>query len=551
MALNVSSNFTIVADAETETGWGNIGSGGGFALEPDYYVQGSNCISRAVSGNNNRKGAAFTGGPYNFTTTYAGQLIYIWVRCSTPGLLNSIVQGGQEVLVGSSSNNYNAYHVYGSDYNKPTEGWECFVIDPVNSVPTSTNGSGLDPANVQYFGAVITTTTQAKGYNIGIDQIAIGGTLTVTGSTDTNDGFREVAAVAFDDARLNRWGIITEKAGTIFVKGRIQIGNGATATTFNSQGENVVFLTDRCLSPSSSSQPFDFNKFIDDAILTSPNHAGYNASNRNKFGLTFAGTNTTVNFGVQSGNGGRSGSSFNVSGFDDPSGENIVAADVRCEDSPVVNLYASTFNNFRSNLNLDAGTGNFFGNTFSVNGELIPGDHVVKNCNFIEAPRAAFHFAQDTVIESCNFISNNVAIHTDATGTISFNDLQFSGNTTDVNADNPVTINLVGSNAGTSTGGPINFVNSVQLKLTGLVDGSEVRVFRGGTQIEIAGDEDVQGGEFITGIDAAQNPTVDIAVIALDYQNIFLSGIEMVGNREIPIQQIFDRQYENDPLLFP
>ena len=551
MALNVSSNFTIVADAESETGWGNIGSGGGVALEPDYYVQGSNCISRAVSGNNSRKGAAYTGGPYNFNTTYAGQLVYIWVRCSTPGLLNSIVQGGQEILIGSSSNNYNSYHVYGSDYNKPTEGWECFVIDPVNSVPTSTNGSGLDPSNVNYFGAVITTTTQAKGYNIGIDQIAIGGTLTVTGTTDTVDGFAEIAAVAFDDARLNRWGIITEKAGTIFVKGKIQIGNGATATTFNSQGESVVFLTDRCLSPSSSSQPFDFNKFIDDVILLSPNHFGYNASATNKFGITFAGTNTTVNFGVQSGNGGRSGSSFTVAAFDDPSGENIVSATVEAKDSPVVNLYASTFNNFRSNLNLDAGTGNFFGNTFSVNGELIPGDHVVKNCNFIEAPRAAFHFAQDTVIESCNFISNNVAIHTDATGTISFNDLQFSGNTTDVNADNPVTINLVGSNAGTSTGGPIDFVNSVQLKLTGLVDGSEVRVFRGGTQTEIAGDEDVQGGEFITGVDAAQNPTVDIAVIALNYQNIFLKGIEMVGNREIPIQQIFDRQYENDPLLFP
>ena len=551
MALNVSSNFTIVADAESESGWGNIGSGGGFALEPDYYVQGSNCISRAVSGNNSRKGAAFTGGPYNFNTTYAGQLIYIWVRCSTPGLLNSIVQGGQEILIGSSSNNYNSYHVYGYDYNKPTEGWECFVIDPVNAVPTSTNGSGLDPSNVNYFGAVITTTTQAKGYNIGIDQIAIGGTLTVTGTTDTTSGFSEIAAVAFDDARLNRWGIITEKAGTIFVKGKIQIGNGATATTFNSQGESVVFLTDRCLSPSSSSQPFDFNKFIDDVILLSPNHFGYNASASNKFGITFAGTNTTVNFGVQSGNGGRSGSSFTVAAFDDPSGENIVSATVEAKDSPVVNLYASTFNNFRSNLNLDAGTGNFFGNTFSVNGELIPGDHVVKNCNFIEAPRAAFHFAQDTVIESCNFISNNVAIHTDATGTISFNDLQFSGNTTDVNADNPVTINLVGSNAGTSTGGPIDFVNSVQLKLTGLVDGSEVRVFRGGTQTEIAGDEDVQGGEFITGVDAAQNPTVDIAIIALNYQNIFLKDIEMVGNREIPIQQIFDRQYENDPLLFP
>ena len=550
MPLNVADNFTIVSSGETQTGWGDIGSGSGFALEPDYYVQGNSCISRAVSGRNSRKGAAYTGGSYNFNTTYAGQLVYIWVRCSTPGLLNSIVDGGQEIIIGSSSNNYNSYHVYGSDYNKPTEGWECFVIDPVNSTPTSTNGSGLNTSNVNYFGAVITTTTQAKGYNIGIDQIAIGGTLTVTGTTDTTAGFAEIAEVAFDDARLNRWGIITEKAGTIFVKGKIQIG-GPSATTFNSQGENVVFLTDRSLSPSSSSQPFDFDKFIDDVVLLSPNHFGYNASASNKFGISFAGTNTTVNFGVQSGNGGRSGSSFTVAGFNDPSGENIVNAEVRTDDSPNVNLYACTFSNFRSNLNLDKGTGNFFGNTFTVNGELIPGSHVIKNCNFIEAPRAAFHFANDTTIESCNFISNNVAIHTDATGTISFNDLQFSGNTTDVNADNPVTINLVGSNAGTSTGGPIDFVNSVQLKLTGLVDGSEVRVFRGGTQIEIAGDEDVQGGQFITGIDAAQNPIVDVAIIALNYQNIFLKGIEMVGNREIPIQQVFDRQYENDPLLFP
>lgn len=61
MALTVSINLTNVATAETITGWVSYGSGGAgaMALEPDYSVQGGNCISRGVTGAGTNKGQLF------------------------------------------------------------------------------------------------------------------------------------------------------------------------------------------------------------------------------------------------------------------------------------------------------------------------------------------------------------------------------------------------------------------------------------------------------------------------------------------------------------
>lgn len=93
----------------------------------------------------------------------------------------------------------------------------------------------------------------------------------------------------------------------------------------------------------------------------------------------------------------------------------------------------------------------------------------------------------------------------------------------------------------------------VTLTLTGLQDGSEVRIYEAGNpNNEIAGQESVSGGSFVYNYDFTDSffngtdQDVDIVIHALGYLNIRLSGITLGAlNTSIPIQQSVDRQYNN------
>jgi hypothetical protein len=575
MALTVQPNLLILTQAESFVGWANIGSGSSGAEEPDFFVQGDFCVSKQVSGRNARKGMYYTPGvSYGFApgNAYQHQLVYIWVTTSTPGLLTDIADNGMEILLGADVNNYRSWHVSGGDFNDPTEAWRCYVIDPQS--PGTRDVGTYSPSNVGMFGAVIETSANAKGYNIGIDQIAVGTGLTVTGTnTVEGEGFREIADIAFDDARLNRWGIVTEKSGIYFIKGKINIGNGSTATNFTSQNETVVWQTDRYLTASEfGGSPLGANHTFDLAVPLGTSDV--------RFGLNVAGGPTTMLLGAEAGDGGRSGTSLSISGFTDGSGSGVkrVDAGITVDPGATVGIYGSAINNFSQPVNL--GSAEAKGTTFNGNGVVFGSSSAVwRNNNFLAAPGIAFEMDSTTDIASCSFIGNNVAVSVlgalDATfndlsfdsnttdvqvaspitiflvnsnastqtgGATTFNDLSFDSNTTDVQVASPITIFLVNSNASTQTGGA-TFVNSIQLTLTGLEPNSEVRVFDGGTLNEIAGQENVTTGTFTTGIDAATYTSIDISVISLGYLNFRILGLATTSAISIPIQQTLDRQY--------
>ena len=225
MALNVTTDLIIITTAEADTNWPDIGTQSA-VLEPDFFVQGSNCMSRAVS--NSTKGMAFDDGTtYDFTSgTYKDMLVYIWARVNTPQLADIRASKGLVIRMSSTSAtaNYREWEVDGSDTIPATDGWICYVIDP-QSAGSGDNGTYV-ATGITAIGAVLATTTTAKGQNLGIDQIAIGrGEIYVTGSVATaGEGFKEIADVAYDSAATNRWGIITTKAGIIFAKGKIILG---------------------------------------------------------------------------------------------------------------------------------------------------------------------------------------------------------------------------------------------------------------------------------------------------------------------------------------
>lgn len=107
--------------------------------------------------------------------------------------------------------------------------------------------------------------------------------------------------------------------------------------------------------------------------------------------------------------------------------------------------------------------------------------------------------------------------------------------------------NLNGANTDVSKcytprAGTVTVINPAQLTLTGLQNPSEVRVYEAGTTTEVAGQENVTTGTFNATI---QVPSVDIVIAALEYQNIRLTNVDTTTDLSLPIQQRFDRNYEN------
>jgi hypothetical protein len=458
MALTVTTDLTVLSTAESVTGWVSYGSGGAgaMAIEPDFFVQGSNSISRGVSGTT-RKGMCY--GPFtaiDFTTgTHKDKLIYIWMRTSTPGLCDTRANGGQRIIVGSGATTpgdaagvWSAWDVDGSDSIIATDGWVCYVIDP-QSTASATFGGGVNTAAVTFIGGTQLSTTTAKGQNFGVDQIAYGrGELYVSGTvTTTGEGFKEIAAVAYDSARTNRWGIIQVRRGIIFVKGKIIIGHATSNTTFSSTGETVVFE-----SPS-----YDNNTNVVQSIPDASVGGTTGVDGKTSYlGLAFQGGSgtTTISMGTIVGtDGGRSGTRFDVPVNADMTTPVNTLATITASDATMsLSLYATNFSGFRGQVDL-TGTGidddDCFGCTFNACGR-VDSNMEIRNTNFINSAASstdgAYIWTSTTNLSACVFANNSRAIvFESSTGTpFTFTDMTFGGNTTDVRNESggAITLNL-------------------------------------------------------------------------------------------------------------
>ncbi len=106
-------------------------------------------------------------------------------------------------------------------------------------------------------------------------------------------------------------------------------------------------------------------------------------------------------------------------------------------------------------------------------------------------------------------------------------------------------INTNGANASigsTPNGGTINFITPSVLTVAPLIANTEVRVYESGTTTEVAGVES-SGTSFQNSISVN---SVDVVVHKEDYVYIRVNNVDMTGGDvSLPIEQIFDRNYEN------
>lgn len=397
MALTVTTELTRITDAEaldpTPGIWVSIGAGGAGAqaIEPDFYAQNANCISRGVSGAATVKGMWFN---LESTIDLTDKLLYIWMRTSTPGLIDTRANSGMTIRVaGSNVANYHEWAVDGSDTILGTDGWKCYVLD-VSLTPTTVGGTGLTISSCQHFGGTIKTIATAKGQNFGIDAIYYGkGELRVSGTNTTpGAGFAEVAAADFGTI-ANRYGIMQTKEGIIYVQGRIVLGDnvGTTALNFTSYNENLVWTRQSYYDGTRE------RNMVKDA----------RADGTPWFGITRVGNSTNdtnVDIGIKVGTGdtatGRSGGSLTGSrirtGFLGQSGT--------VKSTSHLNIYGAIIRRFWGGVDLSSNvsTDELHGGGIILSGTVQTGPVKVRNVSFIDNYGGAYTFLED-------FINDGVA----------------------------------------------------------------------------------------------------------------------------------------------
>ena len=459
MALSVTTDLTVLTTAEAYASppWYKIGVTAP-ATEPDFYVQGSNCISLGIAAAAT-KGMVFDNvTPINFVDTGANKdkLVYIWMKSSCPGLCATRAGGGLTVRLctTSATDGYRQWYIDGSDTLVAIEGWTCYIVDPQSAGSVADVGS-YNANSVRYFGGTMTTIGSAKGQNFGVDQIAIGrGEIYVSGTVATaGSGFKEIATVDFGTG-TNRWGIITEKQGIYFVKGKIIIGHATANTTFSSYNETVIWETPAYKGVT------NVVKTIPDASVGGTVGAdGLTTYN----GLAFIGGSgtTTIDFGVIVGTtNGRSGSSFTCvtnAGLTTPG---KTKAWVNVSDATIgLSLYSSAFSGFEGGVDL-YGTGvdddDCFNTSFIGCGRLRT-NMEIRNCNILNSVAAvddgAYLWESTTNLQSSLFINNSRAIVFESTtGTpFAFTNLTFGSNAYDIRNESlgTIVINATGSYAPT------------------------------------------------------------------------------------------------------
>lgn len=174
---------------------------------------------------------------------------------------------------------------------------------------------------------------------------------------------------------------------------------------------------------------------------------------------------------------------------------------------------------------------------------------------------AALLWNENIDLVGANFINNQDADTNEkahgtehrASGTDTYTTWTFSNNDADIlysAATGDLTIEAnSGSDPTTSTvlgTGSVTINTNVTVTLTGLIGtpATEVRVYDTGTTTELTGQENVTTGSFAINLDATD--VVDIRIHNVEYEYIAIIGYDMPSiDTSIPIQQRFDRNYEN------
>lgn len=208
-------------------------------------------------------------------------------------------------------------------------------------------------------------------------------------------------------------------------------------------------------------------------------------------------------------------------------------------------------NNFSCvyDINITAGTFDLGGGSLTmVGGKTI----VLVGTSNITNGSVSGTVGLDAAINLSNLSADAIVVNVAANTTLTFDNVQCPAVQND-STTGTLTINSVGgsnltaTDPGTGVGQTNILAGQATLTLTGLELNSEVRVYTAGTQTELDGVEN-SGTTFAYTYTYVPSTFVDIVIFNVDYDPIKLLNVELgAADASVPIQQSFDRWYNNPP----
>ena len=209
-------------------------------LEPDFFIQGANCVAKywtSGGGGGTPSGAIFDAG--SVLTIPTPGAFFVWLMEQCPNNIATEANGGLRVILGDSSTAFRGYYVGGSD-TLPYGGWVCIPVDPAISHDVAVGSPGTDQT-YQWFGAGVLQTATAKG-GLGIDRLMYGrGELKVEFGS-TADGYATFtgAAAANDNVTTGRWGLLQAVSGGYLQQGLFLMGSATNAVDFRDGNTSIL-----------------------------------------------------------------------------------------------------------------------------------------------------------------------------------------------------------------------------------------------------------------------------------------------------------------------
>ena len=394
MALTIAyEGLGVIANADlltNDTGglgtgdWGELGTGS-IGTNPDVYLYGTGSIGSQYA---SKVGYSYFDRvtPINFSTTWAGNFVYMWINISAKGAFTTA--DSFAVRIGTTASaNYNDYFIANkNDSNKWAGGWKLFVIDPTK-VRTSGNGT-LDLTSVQFFGNYIATDVSVRADSIWWSQMAVAKGLRITGTSTT--GWAEAVAYCTDYAS-RAWGVLQDREGIYFVYGGLWIGTTATTGSLNTS-----FVTAGRVIQFGKSE---YRNAATNWVTSYPDTANTMVVQDSSAYSTIFQDGVIV--GTDS---GRSGSQF----IGDPNSTISMTLYSGNHASSVTKLYGSTLKDIKGTIILGNNTANqYFSVTFQGCGAMTLGTSSVQNTLFVSGLGLVTYGGG--VLKNCSFISSTVS----------------------------------------------------------------------------------------------------------------------------------------------
>lgn len=250
-APTYATDLALIDDAQAVASYSATGGGAsGLNDETDYFINGTQCISK------NGFTATTKGIIHDDVaapTITSGDCVYIWARQANRNILDTIANGGGQVIMGTSNSDFDQFYVDGSNADGSNLlSWVSYAVDPT-ATPTTTTGT---PGTYDWFGFQwkMLGTGSLKGAPNAVGVCRHGRELTSIDG-DLGSGYATFdGAAVFDSDTTRRWGILTPVAGGYLFHGAFVMGTVATSADFR-DSDRVINVIDDVFAPTG------FNEF--------------------------------------------------------------------------------------------------------------------------------------------------------------------------------------------------------------------------------------------------------------------------------------------------